>query len=96
MRFRGELRCLHCARPAGTVEWTEDAVTAGGRVVFADAPARRCPHCAGPVYLEEAEPVRVEPAVPWEKPRRGRPPKAERQSGGYGWSQGVGGAPAVS
>lgn len=75
MRFRGDLRCLHCARSVGTLEWTEESPTLATQRALRRDRWPRCPHCAGPVYLEEVVRVRVDPLIAFEKPRRGRPRK---------------------
>lgn len=80
---------MHCARSAGTFEWTEDSPTPsiGGGVLPVGDQRSRCPHCAGPVYVEEVVRVRVDPVVVFEKPRRGRPRKHPLPEAAEGFAQ---------
>ena len=79
-----ELRCYLCANTIGVLE-TDHWPTFGPALLrtasetpaarIADWRRVRCARCGGNVYPDEISTANVYPQVPWEQPRRGRPPK---------------------
>ncbi len=87
--LRAAATCGHCGRAAGELEW--DAAAPAKRAVLRPAggtPIRvvplgarlRCPHCEGPVFAEEPEPVIVRPPVTLAPARCGRPRKSDQRA----------------
>lgn len=83
-RFSADLYCMHCARLVGTWEWATDAPQGMGTYKPLDGTSRaellwrvRCPACGGPVYADEAEPIREREIVHWGPEKRGRKPKKQ-------------------
>jgi hypothetical protein len=87
--LRATAICGHCGRAAGDLEWDASAPakrailrpTAGGPTrVLALGERLRCPHCGGPVFAEEPEPVVVRTPTTLAPARRGRPRKSDQRA----------------
>ena len=88
MRLRADVHCYHCGQVSGTWEWLVatkpetgvfrglGAATSSGATSLAHL---RCARCAGPVFLDEVEPIIEPPVITIERPRRGRPPKSAQR-----------------
>jgi hypothetical protein len=87
VRFlEAEVKCYYCGKLAGLLS-QEDSPARGWPVFLSSegrltAPvtnlaALRCRYCQGPLYAEEMETVSryIRGTQPFERPRRGRPPK---------------------
>jgi hypothetical protein len=88
MRLRADVHCYHCGQVSGSWEWPSSMTPEHGifqelggegrRVVGALA-RMRCVRCGGPIFLDEVETVPERPKITFERPRRGRPPKAAQR-----------------
>jgi hypothetical protein len=87
LRFvEAEVKCYHCGMTAGVLR-REDGVTKSpltfraGRgqsdMMVSGLTALRCTQCHGPLFTDSVEIVYEYPLAdePFERPRRGRPPK---------------------
>ena len=92
MRLRADVHCYHCGQVSGTWEWLAASkpdqgafrapTTAGATATMSKLADLRCMRCAGPVFLDEVEPVIEMPKLTIERPRRGRPPKSAQRLAG--------------
>lgn len=83
--LEAEVTCYHCGAVAGTL--SREAGAPGVATLFRRADGSevtvrrlaelRCAHCGGPLLAEEVQQVSryVRGSEPFERPRRGRPPK---------------------
>ena len=88
MRLRADVHCYHCGQVSGTWEWLSSTTPehglfqelgAEGRRAVGTLVSMRCLRCRGPVFLDEVETVPERPQITFERPRRGRPPKAAQR-----------------
>jgi DNA-directed RNA polymerase subunit RPC12/RpoP len=69
VQYLARLACLSCSREVAAVELADE------RQPVRISPALRCQHCGGQPTLDSIEQHRLEPRLPRQLPRRGRPPR---------------------
>jgi len=69
VQYLARLVCLSCARPIATIALGDP------RHPVLVPPALRCSHCAGQPVLDSIDKHTIEPQLPRQHVRRGRPPR---------------------